>query len=117
MAKKKDIVFILKSNPFSWKAFEALRQAVGASIEHNITFIFMKDGVYTLTDWKPQLIGIDPIDKSIESLGMMNASIIAEKEAVRERGILFKDWGVEIQIKDKEEICDIIKDAEVVITW
>ena len=116
MAKKK-VVFILKSNPFSWKAFEALRQAVGAAIEHNVLFIFLKDGVYTLTDWKPELIGIEPIDKSIESLGMMGAKIIAESEAVRERGVMFKDWGVDIEVMDKDQICDIIKDAEVVITW
>ncbi len=116
MAKKK-VVFILKSNPFSWKAFEALRQSVGAAIEHNVFFIFLKDGVYTLTDWKPELIGIEPIDKSIESLGMMGAKIIAESEAVRERGVMFKDWGVDIEVMDKDQICDIIKDAEVVITW
>jgi len=72
---RKNVVFIIKSNPFSWKTFEALRQAVGASIEHN------------------------------------------ESEAVRERGIKLKDWGVEIDIMDKDHICNMTKDAEVVITW
>ncbi len=114
---RKNVVFIIKSNPFSWKTFEALRQAVGASIEHSVSVIFIKDGVYALTDWKPELIGIEPLDKSIESLGMMGARIIAESEAVRERGIKLKDWGVEISIMDKDKICDMTKDAEVVITW
>ena len=116
MAKKK-VVFILKSNPFSWKAFEALREAVGLSMEHNVTFIFINDGVYTLTDWKPEMIGIDPIDKSIEALGMMEATIIAEEEAVRERGVTLKEWNAEILVKPKEDICEIVNDAEVVITW
>ena len=116
MAKKK-IVLIVKSNPFSWKAFEALRQAVGLSMEHNLTVVFMKEGVYTLTDWKPQMIGIEPIDKSIEALGMTEASVVAEEEAIRERGIKLKHWPVEVKIKPKEEVCELVEDAEVVITW
>ncbi|WP_457639443.1 DsrE family protein [Persephonella sp.] len=116
MARKKVIV-IIKSNPFSWKAFEALRQAVGLSMEHNLTVVFVKEGVYTLTDWKPQMIGIEPIDKSIEALGMMDADIVVEEEAVRERGIKLKDWSVPIHIKPKDEICETVKDAEVVLTW
>jgi len=116
LAKKK-VSFVLKSNPFSWKAFESLRQAVGLSMEHEVYFICMKDGVYTLTDWKPQMLGIDPIDKSVEALGMMDGKIVAEEEAVRERGIMLKKFPVEIEIKSKEEITEIIQDSEVVITW
>jgi len=116
MAKKK-IVLIIKSNPFSWKAFEALRQAVGLSMGHNLTIVFMKEGVYTLTDWKPEMIGIEPIDKSMEALGMTEAAVIAEEEAIRERGIKLKQWSIEIEIKPKEEICELVENAEVVITW
>ncbi|HHG74430.1 DsrE family protein [Persephonella sp.] len=114
---KKNVVLIIKSNPFSWKAFEALRQAVGLSMEHNLTVVFMKEGVYTLTDWKPQMIGIEPIDKSMEALGMTEASVVAEEEAIRERGIKLKQWSIEIKIKPKEEVCELVENAEVVITW
>jgi len=116
MAKKKVIV-IIKSNPFSWKAFEALRQAVGLSMEHNLSVIFLKEGVYTLTDWKPEMIGIEPIDKSIQALGMMEAKLIVEEEALRERGLKLKDWQIPINIMPKEEICEVVKDAEAVLTW
>ncbi len=116
MAKKK-VAVVLRSNPFSWKVFEALRQAVGAAMDHDVSVIFIRDAVYTLTDWKPQLIGIEPIDKSISALGMMGGKLIVEEESLRERGIQLKDWGVEIDIEPKEEICELIKDAEVVLTW
>ncbi|NPA17508.1 DsrE family protein [Persephonella sp.] len=116
MAKKK-VVVIIKSNPFSWKAFEALRQAVGLSMEHNLSVIFLKEGVYTLTDWKPEMIGIEPIDKSIQALGMMEAKLIVEEEALRERGLKLKDWDTPINVMPKEEICEAVKDAEVVLTW
>ncbi|RMA97033.1 DsrE family protein [Hydrogenothermus marinus] len=114
---KKNLTVIIRTNPFSWKAFEALRQAVGSAMEHNVNVIFIRDGVYTLTDWNPKLIGIEPFDKSISALGMMEAKIYAEEEAIRERGIKLKDWGVDINIKPKEEICELIKNSEVVLTW
>ena len=116
MARKK-IALMIKSNPFSWKTFEALRQAVGVSMGHNLTVIFLKDGVYTLTDWKPQMIGIEPIDKSMEALEMTDGKIIVEEEALRERGVKLKEWSVVIEIKPQEEISEIVKDAEVVLTW
>ncbi|WP_299238107.1 DsrE family protein [Sulfurihydrogenibium sp.] len=117
MAKKK-AVSLIKSNPFSWKTFEALRQAVGMAMDHKVYVIFIKDGVFALTDWKPEMIGIPSSDKSIEALGMLNATIIAEKESLSERGIIkLKEFPVEIQIKTKDEICQILKSAEVVLTW
>ncbi len=116
MAKKK-LSVIIRSAPFSWKTFEALRQAVGSAMEHEVNVIFIRDGVYALTDWKPQMIGIEPLDKSIEALDMMNAKIIAEEEAIRERGIKLKDWQVEIQKLPKDDICELIKISEVVLTW
>lgn len=116
MAKKKACV-IIKSNPFSWKVFEALRQAVGLSMEHNLYVIFLKDGVYSLTDWNPEMIGIEPLDKSIQALGMMEAKIVAEEEAVRERGIKLKSWGTDINITPLEEISKIVEESEVVIVW
>ncbi len=116
LAKKK-VVVVIKSNPFSWKVFEALRLAVGISMEHKTYVIFMKDGIYTLTDWKPKMIGIEPIDKSIEALGMMEAEIIAEEEAIRERGVKLKEWPTKINVMPKDNISDIIKESEVVLTW
>ncbi len=115
---KKNVVTLIKSSPFGWKTFEALRQAVGMAMDHNVSVIFVKDGVFALTDWKPQMIGVPSSDKSLEALGMLNAKVIVEKESLSERGInKLKDLPVKIQIKNKDEVVDIIKAAEVVITW
>jgi len=116
MARKK-LTVVIRSNPFSWKTFEALRQAVGAAMNHEVNVVFLREAVYALTDWNPKLIGIEPFDKSISALGMMNAKIFVEEEAVRERGVKLKDWEAEIQIEPKEEICELIKNSEVVLTW
>jgi tRNA 2-thiouridine synthesizing protein C len=48
---------------------------------------------------------------------MMGASIVVEEEALRERGIKLKDWGVEIKKLPKDDICALIKDSEVTLTW
>ncbi|MCX7759793.1 MAG: DsrE family protein [Hydrogenothermaceae bacterium] len=116
MSKKK-VVVVIKSNPFGWKTFEALRQAVGMAMDHDVTVVFLKDGVYTLTDWRPQLIGVPLSDKSIEALSMLGGKIYAEKESISERGLIKSIKYKEVQQKSKDEICNLIKEAEVVITW
>jgi len=116
MARKK-LTVVIRSNPFSWKTFEAFRQAVGSAMNHEVNIVLLRDAVYALTDWNPKLIGIEPFDKSISALGMMEAKIFVEEEAIRERGIKLKDWDVEINIEPKEELCELIKNSEVVLSW
>ncbi len=116
MAKKK-LVIIIKNDPFSWKVFDALRVAVASAMNHEVYVIFIKNGVYALSDWKPKLIGIEAYDKSIESLGMLGAKIIVEEEGLRERGVRLKNWNVNLEILSKDDICEIINSAEVILSW
>ena len=116
MAKKK-IVFIIKNEPFSWKTFDALRVAVASAMNHQVFVLFIKNGVYALSDWEPKLIGIEPYDKSIESLGMLGAKLIVEEEGLRERGIKLKNWKANLEVLSKDEICEIINNAEVILSW
>lgn len=114
---KKNVVSIIKSSAFSWKTFEALRQAVGMAMDHKVTVIFIKDAVYLFTENNLPMIGIPSSDKSIEALGMLEAKIVIEEESVRERGIILKQLPTKIFIEPKEKISEIISNAEVVITW
>ncbi len=116
MAKKK-LVIVIRKNPFSWNVFDALRVAVASAMNHEVYVVFIKDGVYTLSDWKPKLIGIEPYDKSIESLSMLGAKIIVEEEGLRERGIKLKDWKANIEVLPKDDISEIINNAEVILPW
>lgn len=115
--KKKKAVVIIKSNPFGWKTFEAIRQAVGMAIDHDVTVVFIKDGVYALTDWKPEMINVPSFDKSMEALDMLGAKVMAERESISERGLVKSVKYANVQQRSKDEICKVIKDAEVVITW
>lgn len=115
--KKKKVVVIIKSGPFGWKTFEALRQAVGMAMDHDVTVVFIKDGVYALTEWKPELLGVPSSDKSIEALVMLGGKILAERESVSERGLIKSIKYADLQQRSKDEICELIKDAEVVFTW
>ncbi|MGB9767048.1 MAG: DsrE family protein [Sulfurihydrogenibium sp.] len=115
---KKNAVCIIKSNPFSWKTFEALRQAVGMAMDHNVSVVFIKDGVFALTNWHPEMIGVPSFDKSIEALAMLGGKIYVDKNCLDDRGIVkLKDFGVEIFTKSEEEVCKLIKSAEVVLIW
>lgn len=115
--KRKKVVVIIRSNPYGWKTFEALRQAVGMAMDHDVAVVFVKDGVYTLTDWDPSLISVASSDKSIEALSMLGGKIYIEKEAVSERGLVKSIKYGEAQQKTKDEICELIKNSEVVLTW
>lgn len=115
--KKKKVVVIIKSNPFGWKSFEALRQAVGMGMDHEVYAVFIKDGVYALTEWKPDLIGVPSSDRSVEALVMLGGTVIVERESVSERGLIKSVKYPDVQQRSKDEICTLIKDAEVVITW
>ena len=53
------IAFIVKGDPFSWKCHEALRVAMALGINSEVSLIFIKDGVYALTKWHPEELGIE----------------------------------------------------------
>lgn len=114
---RKKIAIIIKSQPFSWRTFEALRIGLGSSIDHEVYVIFMKNGVYALTDWNAKSLGIEPLDKTIESLGMLGTKIVVEEESLRERGIKLKKWPAEIHILPQEEISNLINSTEVILPW
>ena len=114
---RKNMVVVIKTDPFSWKTFDALRVAVACAMNHQLSVVFIKNGVYALSDWNPKLIGVEPYDKSIESLSMLGAKVIVEEEGLRERGIKLKNWKTNLEILSKDEICEIINNAEVILSW
>ncbi len=111
------VVFILKGDPFSWKAHEALRLATAVAINNEVDFVFIRDGVYTLRGWKPQELGVDTFDKFFENLEVLNLRLIAEDASLQERGFKEGDCIPEVEIMSAEEISQLINSAEAVFAW
>jgi len=110
-------VFILKGDPFSWKAHEALRVAIAVGMNHELTFVFIRDGVYTLTKWSPEDLGVESFEKFYETLDFVNIRLVAEDASVQERGLKESDFVKEVELKSAEEISEIINSAEAVFVW
>jgi tRNA 2-thiouridine synthesizing protein C len=111
------VVFIIKGDPFSWKAHEAMRLATAAGINNEVDLVFIRDGVYTLTRWKPEELGIDTFEKFFENLEFVNVRLIAEDASLQERGIRECDCTEGVLIMSAEEISELINSAEAVFVW
>jgi tRNA 2-thiouridine synthesizing protein C len=110
-------VFILKGDPFSWKAHEAFRVAIAIGMNHELIFIFIRDGVYTLTRWSPENLGVESFEKFYETLDFVNVELVVEDASIQERGLKETDFVREVQVKSAEEISEIISSAEAVFVW
>ncbi len=110
-------VFILKGDPFSWKAHEAFRVAIAIGMNHELTFVFIRDGVFALTRWHPEDLGVESFDKFYETLDFVNVELVVEDASMQERGLKETDFVREVQVKSAEEISEIISSAEVVFVW
>ncbi len=110
-------VFILKGDPFSWKAHEAFRIAVAVGMNHEVSFVFIRDGVYTLTKWSPEELGIESFEKFYEILEHVNIELIVEDASMQERGLKETDFVREVRVLSAEEISQLINESEAVYVW
>lgn len=111
------VAFILKGDPFSWKAYEALRVAMAVAISSQVYFVLIKDGIYTLTRWKPESLGIQGLDKLLQNMEYVNIKFVVEDASAEERGIKKEDFTVEPIFMGMEEIKDLVREMEVVSVW
>ncbi len=110
-------VFILKGDPFSWKAHEAFRIAIAVGMNHELVFVFIRDGVYTLTRWSPEGLGIESFEKFYETLDFVNIELVVEDASMQERGLKETDFVREVKVLPAEEISELINSAEAVYVW
>lgn len=95
---------------------EALRMSVGLTLADNdVTVIFMGDGVYTLLSLKPERVGSPEMAKHLETLEAMGCRLVAEAEAVEERGLGELAWKVERL--PREAIARVLAEAGAAITY
>ncbi len=111
------ITFILKGDPFSWKAHEAFRVATALGVNHEVNFVFIRDGVYTLTRWSPEDLGVETFEKFYETLDFLNINLIVEDASMQERGLKETDFVKEVKVLSADEISELINESEAVFVW
>ena len=111
------IAFIVKGDPFSWKCHEALRVAMALGISSEVSLILIKDGVYALTKWHPEELGIEGFERLLENMAYVRVKVFVEDTSLEERGLKPEDLVCEVEVKSIEEIKEMIKSAEAVMVW
>lgn len=111
------IALIVKGDPFSWKCHEALRVAMALGISAEVSLILIKDGVYALTRWHPEELGVEGFERLLENMAYVNVKVFVEDISLEERCLKPEDLVCEVEVKSLEDIKEIIKSAEVVMVW
>lgn len=111
------IAFVIKGDPFSWKCHEAIRIAMAMGINCQVDLVLIKDGVYALSRWNPEELGIYGFDKLLENMEYVNVRIYVEDASLEERGLKPENLRLKVEVKNIEEIRDIIAGAEAVMVW
>ncbi|RMH79468.1 MAG: sulfur reduction protein DsrE [Acidobacteria bacterium] len=113
----KRVAFIIKGDPFSWKSHEALRVAMALGISCEVHLIFIKDGVYLLSKWNPEALGITGFEKLLDNLEYVNLKLYAEDASLEERGLKREDLLKPVELRSMDEIRELISHSEGVFVW
>jgi tRNA 2-thiouridine synthesizing protein C len=111
------VAFIIKGDPFSWKCHEALRVAMALGISCEVSLILIKDGVYALTKWNPEALGIQGFERLLENMEYVNIKLFVEDLSLEERGLKAEDLLLQAHIKSMEDIKKLIDSSEAVLVW
>ncbi len=113
----KKICVVVRNRPLNTRRnAEALRMSVGLTLrEDKVTVIFMDDGVYTATQMKTEIIGLQPLNKEFEALSMLKCTMIADLNSLEKRGI--KNLLKNVTAAKREEIIKTITDSDIVIPF
>lgn len=113
----KKVAVVLRKTPFgTLRNSEALRMSVGLTLAENaVQVLFVSDGVYMLLPTSPQLVGSPEVAQHLETLKLLGHQLVAEEEALEERGLANLKYDAEIV--SRRQIADILAASDVVIPW
>lgn len=112
----KRVAVIVRNMPFnSERNSEALRMTVGLTTgDHELTVLFLDDGVLSLRRTDPALIGADDANKHFDACRMLGVRLVAEEEALRRHGVT---PAKPVDVVARDEALRAIADAEVVVPF
>ncbi len=112
----KRVAVIVRNTPFnSERNSEALRMTVGLTTgDHEITVLFLDDGVLSLRRLDPALISADDANKHLDACRVLGVRLVAEEEALRRHGVT---PAKAVDVVAREEALGAIADADVVVPF
>lgn len=92
---------------------------IGAAFEQDVSLIFVDDGVFQLTKGQDtagiSMKNFSPTYRALEGYDV--EKLYVEKEALEARGLSEEDLLVDVQIKTRAEIVDLMEEQDVVLTF
>ena len=114
----KKVAVIIRALPFNTsRNSEGLRCAVGLTIEdeNKVCVLFIGDGVWTAASLDCPAAQERDLNKHVETLAMMEVELIAEEEALANRGLKIRSE--EITTKPRLAIYQAILEADVIMAF
>ena len=112
----KRVAVIVRNTPFnSERNSEALRMTVGLTTgDHELTVLFLDDGVLSLRQLDPAQIGADDANKHLDACRTLGVRLVAEEEALRRHGVTPSK---PVDVVARDEALRAIADAQVVVPF
>lgn len=92
---------------------------IGAAFDQDVSLVFMDDGVYQLKkDQDTTAAEVKNFSKTYRALEMYDVEkLYVEKESMETRGLTEDDLLVDVEIKTKDEIADLMEDQDVLLSF
>jgi sulfur relay (sulfurtransferase) DsrF/TusC family protein len=119
LADKKKVLMLIRRSPLnSIKASEALRQSVGLTVADNDVAVILIDAAAWLSvPLSPETIGGGDIKKHLDTLPLLKARVMVEKQSLERYGIDPARVREEIEIIDRQDVVSEITEAQAVIPF
>jgi sulfur relay (sulfurtransferase) DsrF/TusC family protein len=113
----KRVVVILRHTPLNHiKNLEAFRLGLGLTLSNNeVTVAMVDEGVLNAINLKPEIVDRPSVSAYLEYYEDVGIRSIADKKSVERFGLT--ELRDEVKLVDRQEIIDVIRDAEVVIPF
>jgi len=92
---------------------------IGAAFDQDVSLVFMDDGIYQIKkDQDTTAAEVKNFSKTYRALEMYDVEkLYVEKESMEARGLTEADLLVDVEIKTKDEIADLMEEQDVLLSF
>ncbi|MBI2875264.1 MAG: DsrE family protein [Candidatus Tectomicrobia bacterium] len=115
--EEKRISILIRKTPFNTaRNSEALRMGLGLTLrDDRVQLLFVEDGVYSLIEAHPELIGSPGLRRHLETLQELDCPLIAEKESLDQRRL--NPPPPPIEVRSRQEVALLLAQSDIVISY
>lgn len=117
----KKFMYINRKAPYGTiYALESLEVVlIGAAFEQDVSLAFLDDGVFQLKKGQDtEEVDMKNFSPTFRALEMYDVEkLYVEKESLEERGLTESDLLVDVEVKTREEMTDLMEEQDIVLSF